>query len=261
VSLEGALGAPMSYLSVQILDGVSAELFQKQKPYPWVNIQSTLNPEAFKCLHEALPDFSRFERKVGIKRGYGQAPHDRGILHYRPDLELAQPWKEFVAELQGETYQLFLRRMLNLPARQVIIPTMEWYYAWRGCSVSPHCDARRKRATHIFYFTTEAEWETSWGGQILIMDDKGQRKAHSAPAFDDLEVAAAIHARGNASLLFERAEHSWHGVRPLECPPEILRKLFIVTVNLPTLQVRWRRLRGKDPDGYRFKPRRGAESL
>ncbi|MHB1959739.1 MAG: hypothetical protein ACYCO5_11980, partial [Acidobacteriaceae bacterium] len=59
--------------------------------------------------------------------------------------------------------------------------------------------------------------------------------------------------RGNESLFFQRTEHSWHGVRPLECPSGRLRKLFIVTVNVPTFQVWWRRVRGKDPDGYRIR--------
>jgi hypothetical protein len=243
----------MQYLSQEAIDRVSADDFQTRRPYPWADIKGLLTPEGFARLREALPDFSLFERKVGVKRGYGQGPHDRGILHYRLGLEVPQPWKEFLAELQGENYQLFLRRMLALPSRKPIILTMEWYYAWQGCSVSPHCDARRKLATHIFYFSSEADWDASWGGQILIMDDEGRFKAHSAPAFDDLKVAAALDPRGNASLLFQRTEHSWHGVRPLQCPPDVLRKLFIVTINLPTLQVWWRRLRGKDPDGYRVK--------
>jgi hypothetical protein len=42
-------------------------------------------------------------------------------------------------------------------------------------------------------------------------------------------------------------------VRPLQPPPGSLRKLFIITINVPTLQVWWRRVRGKDPDGYPFK--------
>jgi 2OG-Fe(II) oxygenase superfamily len=243
----------MVYLNQEVLEGLSAAAFQGQKPYPWVNIANTLTPEGFEQLRAALPDVSLFERKVGVKRGYGQAPHDRAILHYRPGVELAAPWKEFLAELEGDSYQLFLRRMLGLPPGKRVIPTMEWYYAWEGCAVSPHCDARRKRATHIFYFTTEADWQADWGGQILILNDEGRIKAHSAPQFDDLQVAAALDPRGNGSLLFERTEHSWHGVRPLRCPPGTLRKLFIVTVNLPTLQVWWRRLRGKDPDGYRMK--------
>lgn len=241
----------MQYLCQETINGISADLFQKQKPYPWVNIQGILNPEGFERLREALPDFSLFERKVGVKRAYGQGPHDRGILHYGTGLGLPQPWKEFIAELQGENYLQFLRRMLDLPPRKEIILTMEWYYAWRGCSVSPHCDARRKLATHIFYFSAEADWEPGWGGQILILDDGERYKAHSAPSFDELGVAAALDPRGNGSLLFQRTEHSWHGVRPLQSPPDILRKLFIVTVNLPTMQVWWRRVRGKDPDGYR----------
>ena len=242
----------MPYLNLDTINGLSEQSFRKQKPYPWASIPGALTPEAFQRLHDTLPDISRFQRMVGVKRGYGQAPHDRAILHYRDGMEMPEPWKEFLAELRGETYESFLRRMLNLPPTQQIILTMEWYYAWQGCAVSPHCDARRKLATHIFYFSSEAEWQTNWGGQILILDDGGRFKAHSAPAYDDFQVAAALDPRGNGSLLFERTEHSWHGVRALQSPPEVLRKLFIVTTNLPTLQVWWRRMRGKDPDGYRI---------
>jgi len=244
----------MQYLSLDAIEGASADIFQNQKPYPWMNIHGTLTQDGFERLHETLPNISQFERKVGVKRAYGQGPHDRAILHFRPGMELPDAWKEFLAELQGETYQSFLRRMLDLPPHKRIIMTMEWYYAWQACSVSPHCDARRKLATHIFYFSTEAEWETRWGGQILILDDEGRFRAHSAPAFDDFRVAAALDPRGNASLFFQRTEHSWHGVRPLQSPADTLRRLFIVTINLPTLQVWWRRVRGKDPDGYRVKP-------
>lgn len=243
----------MQYLNRDALDAVPAEAFQNQKPYPWVGITRTLTERGFQLLYQTLPDVSLFERKVGAKRAYGQAPHDRAILHYRPWMQLPQPWKEFLEEIQGETYQSFLRRVLGLQPKDRIIPTLEWYYAWRGCSVSPHCDARRKLATHIFYFTTEADWDANWGGQILIMDDAGRFKAHSAPSFDALAVAASLDPRGNGSLLFQRTEHSWHGVRPLQCPPEVFRKLFIVTVNVPTLQVWWRHVRGKDPDGYRLR--------
>lgn len=240
----------MQYLNQDSINGITQDAFQGQKPYPWSSIQETLTPEGFERLREALPDVSGFRRMVGVKRGYGQAPHDRALLHYRSGMELSGPWQEFLAEIQGEAYQAFLRRVLKLEPRQEIILTMEWYYAWEGCAVSPHCDARRKLATHIFYFNTDADWQTEWGGQILILNDGGRFKAHSAPAYDDFEVAASLVPKGNVSLLFERTEHSWHGVRPLQCPPDVLRKLFIVTVNLPTFQVWWRRVRGKDPDGY-----------
>jgi hypothetical protein len=186
---------------------------------------------------------------VGKKRAYGQGPHDRFLLHYRPGVEVSQPWKEFLAELQGPVYGDFLRRLLG---PKTFIPTFEWYYAWEGCAVSPHCDAVRKLATHIFYFNTEADWNPNWGGEILILDSEQRFKAHSGPSFDDLKVAASLRPSGNGSLLFQRTPHSWHGVKPLQCPQGQLRKLFIVTINVPSFQVWWRKVRGKDPDGYRI---------
>ena len=224
----------MQYLNRERLEAVSAEGFRNRQPYPWTTIEESLTPEGYECLRQTLPEVGAFERQVGIKRAYGQGPHDRFLLHYHPSLNLAEPWKEFIAELQGETYQSFLRRILG---PKTFIPTFEWYYAWEGCAVSPHCDAARKLATHIFYFNTDADWDSKWGGEILILDSERRFRTHSAPKFEDLKVAAAVEPRGNGSLLFERTPHSWHGVRPLQCPPEILRKLFIVTLNLPTFQV------------------------
>lgn len=241
----------MDYLNRACLEAVSPENFQSRQPYPWINLEASLTAEGLEALRQTLPAVEGFDRQVGIRRGYGQAPHDRFLLHYRPDLKIAQPWREFLAELQGPVYQSFLRRVLGPHA---FIPTFEWYYAWEGCAVSPHCDAARKLATHIFYFNTEADWDSSWGGEILILDSERRFKAHSAPQFDELKVAASLKPRGNGSLFFQRTPHSWHGVRPLQCPPGQLRRLFIVTVNVPSFQVWWRRVRGKDPDGFRLQP-------
>lgn len=239
----------MEYLNCKCLEAISQETFQSQKPYPWVNIEGSLTPEGYERLRETLPDVGKFNKLVGVKRAYGQKPHDRYLLHYQPSLELAEPWKEFIAELRGEFYQSFLRPLLG---PRTFIPTFEWYYAWEGCGVSPHCDAARKLATHIFYFNTENDWDAKWGGEILILDSERRFRTHSAPSFDDLKVAAALEWRGNGSLLFQRTPHSWYGVRPLQCPPGNLRKLFLITVNVPSFQVWWRHIRGKDPDGFRI---------
>jgi hypothetical protein len=82
---------------------------------------------------------------------------------------------------------------------------------------------------------------------------RGPLQGAFGAGLDDLKVTASLDLRKDGSLLFERTEHSWHGVRPLQSRnPGIYRKLFIVTVNLPSFQVWWRRVRGKDPDGYRY---------
>jgi hypothetical protein len=238
----------MEYLNRECLETLSSQDFAGRQPYPWVNIQQPLTPAGFERLRETLPPVEGFDRQVGIKRAYGQGPHDRFLLHYLPGLKIADPWREFIAELQGPFYQSFLRRMLG---PHNFIPTFEWYYAWEGCAVSPHCDAARKLATQIFYFNTEEDWDSAWGGEILILDSERRFPTHSGPSFDQLKTASSIEPRGNGSLLFQRTKHSWHGVRPLQCPQGKLRRLFIITVNIPSFQVWWRHVRGKDPDGYR----------
>jgi len=244
----------MSCLNHDGLRQLSADAFQQQRPYPWVNIQDTLTPQGFERLRDSLPHVSLFTRTTGDRSAYGRAYHDRYILHYRPNVALADPWREFIAELHGPAYQGFIRRMFGLVPGKRMILTMDWFYAWQGCSVSPHCDAQRKLGTHIFYFNTDEDWNSCWGGNVLIQDDDGRLQRRSAPSFDQLKVAASLDPRGNGSLLFQRTAHSWHAVHPLECLPGALRKLFLVTINNGLhWQVCWRRLRGKDADGYRLK--------
>jgi len=116
--------------------------------------------------------------------------------------------------------------------------------------VSPHTDARRKIGSHIFYFNTPEDWDASWGGQTLVLDDGGRMRAHSEPKAGKFREVAASQILGNQSFIFKRTEHSWHAVNPIKCPPDRMRKVFIVVINRLNAQVLWRRIRGKDPDGY-----------
>ncbi len=72
----------MEYLNRETIERVSHESFQSQQPYPWVDIQGILTPEGHELLRRTVPDVSLFDRKVGVKRGFGQGYHDRCILHY-----------------------------------------------------------------------------------------------------------------------------------------------------------------------------------
>lgn len=238
----------MQYINSDALSAISPDAFRRRQPYPWLNIETFFSEKSYSELCENMPAVSLFNRDEGVRRAYGQAPHDRYSLHYHAELRLPRAWEQFLDELQEEPYQSFLRRMLGVRS---FLLTFEWHYAWHGCSVSPHCDAARKIATHLFYFNTKEEWDASWGGQTLILDAAGRRfRAHSAPSFEELRVAASSEPCGNTSLLFARTPHSWHGVRPLNCPQGAMRRLFKVTVNAMNLQVWWRKVRRKDPDGY-----------
>ncbi|MDA8093588.1 MAG: hypothetical protein M0T84_06670 [Betaproteobacteria bacterium] len=242
----------MSYIDRARMTEMDAQSFQSVQPFPWANVQGFLTADGFQRLADSAPDVSLLTPEFRKARGHGQASHDRYALQYRPalDAQISPAWRAFIAELHGPDYQSFLRRLHGMDPGQRFTLTMHWHYAPRGGSVSPHTDASRKIGSHIFYFNTPSDWDPAWGGQTLVLDDAGHFPAHSAPDFGDFRTVAASAILGNQSFIFQRTPHSWHGVAPITAPEGKLRKVFIVVANRANLQVWWRRVRGKDADGY-----------
>ena len=233
-------------LDANTLASITTDQFRKADPYPWLNPEGILTQEGFDTLRLNMPPLDVMKASFGRKRSHGQKPHDRYALEYRPDLEIHPAWHEFVAELNGPVYQDWLARLF---ATRRFRLTYHWHYAPRGASVSPHCDAKRKIGSHIFYFNTDDEWSADWGGETVVLDDGGRFSRASAPDFDEFDRSWSANAMGNRSLLFQRQGNSWHGVKTLTCPEDRLRKVFIIVVNADTLTGRIRRLFHK-PDGY-----------
>jgi hypothetical protein len=233
-------------LDADALAAIPTASFREADPYPWLNPEGVLTDEAFELLRANMPPLDLMKASFGRKRAHGQTPHDRYALEYHPDLDIHPAWHQFVAELNGPVYQDWLARLFATHRFRL---TYHWHYAPQGASVSPHCDAKRKLGSHIFYFNTSDEWDASWGGETVVLDDGGKFSRASAPDFDDFDQSWSAHAIGNRSLLFQRQGNSWHGVKPLNCPEDRLRKVFIVVVNADTLAGRLRRLFHK-PEGY-----------
>ena len=217
----------MSYLDVQRLEALDAEAFRGEAPYPWVNPETLLTAEGFRRLRDELPDIAMFEKVFGKRRAHGQQSHDRYTLDYRKDLALPASWRDFIAELDGDGYRKFIERLFGRGGFRL---RYHWHYTPNGCSVSPHCDARDKLGSHIFYFNTADDWDPAWGGETVVLDDGGRFKRGSAPAFEDFDRAIGAEAIGNRSFLFARRGNSWHGVRAIDCPKDRLRKVFVVVV-------------------------------
>jgi len=232
-------------LDFERLNAVTTDSFRQAHPYPWLNPEGLLTKEGFELLRQNLPRTEQMKASFGRKRAHGQKPHDRYALEYRADLDLHPAWHQFIAELNGPVYQNWLARLFATTRFNL---SYHWHYAPRGASVSPHCDAKRKLGSHIFYFNTEDEWERDWGGQTVILDDGGRFSRNSAPDFQDFDRSWVADAMGNRSLLFQRQGNSWHGVQALDCPEDRLRKVFIIVVNADNLQARLRRLFHR-PDG------------
>ena len=240
------MSAVQTILDHPRLEAIATDSFRQADPYPWLNPEGLLTESGFELLRQNMPPLDVMKASFGRKRAHGQKPHDRYALEYRPDLPVHPVWHRFVEELNGPVYQAWLARLF---ATRRFRLSYHWHYAPSGASVSPHCDAKRKLGSHIFYFNTEDEWDRNWGGQTVILDDGGRFSRASAPDFSEFERSWTADAMGNRSLLFQRQGNSWHGVKALECPEDRLRKVFIVVVNADNLAARLRRLLHK-PDGY-----------
>lgn len=220
----------MQFLDLRKLEAIDVEEFWAQKPFPWLNPVDLLYPEAFNILTAQLPDFKLFSREEGGERLYGQKPHNRYQLIYKKGLPIPAVWQEFINELNGRTYTLFVRRLFGLKWFDSFHLDFRWAFATKGDSVSPHCDGERKIGTHIFYLNTEDDWNVAWGGATLILDDRGSLNCESNPDFPDFKNEISTKFIGNASLIFVKTNNSWHGVKELICPEDKLRKIFNVAV-------------------------------
>lgn len=218
----------MQYIDFDRLDDIKTSTFQQAYPYPWINPYGVLTDEAYQRLYETMPTLDQMVPSFGKKRSHGQRPHDRYALEYNENVDLHPAWQEFIAELQSDRYHAFIRRMFG---RGRFNLHFHWHYAPPGSSVSPHCDAKRKLGSHIFYFSPEGEWKPEWGGETVVLDDHGRFTTRSAPEFEDFDQQFAGQSIGNYSLLFQRQERSWHGVKEIACPEGMYRKVFIVVIN------------------------------
>ena len=216
------------YLDFDKLEALDAAEFLSTQPYPWINPQGLLTDEGFECLLHNMPDQALFEKKFGYERIAGQKPHDRYSLEYTSNAAVPAPWKEFIAELCSDRYRNALARLFN--ARKINL-RFHWHYTPNGCSVSPHTDSVREHGSQLFYFNSEDDWDPTWGGDTLVLDDGGQLKFETAPTLDDFNNEIAASSIGNYSLIFERTRHSWHAVREISCPEDRMRRVFIVVAN------------------------------
>jgi hypothetical protein len=231
----------MEYLNYPLLESIDPAEYQRTRPYPWIGLEGALREDGYRRLLASLPAVAHFDKDFGYQRKHGQQSHDRYTLEWDPErvAQLPEPWVEFIRECQAERYRELLCGLYGAPACTF---RFHWHYTPRGCSVSPHCDSPKKLGSHIFYFNTADDWDPTWGGETVILDDRGRLSNRSAPGFSDFEPGLRAPSLGNRSLIFSRARHGWHGVEEIRCPDDRLRKVFIAVINKASPKTRFLRL-------------------
>ena len=222
----------MRYLDIEKLRSVGSDAFLAVKPYPYFNSAGVITDAGFQDLLANMPPLTMFEQKFGYERRAGQAPHDRYSLEYQRGMQVPKPWQEFIGELCSDAYRNEIERLLGAKKAEF---RFHWHYTPSGADVSPHCDARREHGSHLFYFNSSEDWDPAWGGATLVLDDSGRLDYNSAPALEEFDNIIECESFGNYSALLKRTDHAWHAVRPIDCPEERLRRVFIVVVNPDSL--------------------------
>lgn len=212
-------------LNYSILKQTNIEQFRNKKPFPFNQYSGLLKKGKYEQLRNELPCTELFEKQKGNYRRYGQASHDRLSLDFSSNLAISDNWKIFIEELESGQYREFICNLLKTNKFHF---KYHWHYTPSAASVSPHCDAEWKLGSHIFYFNSKDDWDQNWGGQTVILDDEGKKSFKTAPKFNEFKRQIEIPCIDSHSLLFKRTDHSWHGVRRIQCPPNKLRKVFIV---------------------------------
>lgn len=217
---------PLTFLNQACIDNFDIDAFKRARPFPWANPQGMLTQSGHQQLLENLPLIDDFSTSFGKRRRYNQVSHNRYMLAYRRGMALCAPWQAFIDELTSDYYRNFVAQLLG---KRAIRLEFHWHYTPNGCSVSPHCDVKSKLGTHIFYMNTQSDWQPEWGGQTVLLDDDQQLSYRSNPDFEAFADAVDTQTENNRSLIFQRTDHSWHGVRPIHCPNGHMRKIFAIT--------------------------------
>jgi len=229
------------FINYDIFDYLYAQSFKSKEQFVWANFQQFLTEEGFSILYQEFPSLNLFEKHQGIKRVYGQRPHNRYYLAYEHSTysQLAHPgkgvvklnslpesWKIFIEELENsKEYINFIKFFLGIKsfkARYV------WHIGVTNSEVSPHVDTLEKIGTHIFYFNTSQDWDGDWGGSTLVLE--GKLIDAMNPEFTDFTSVTSTQILDNHSFIFKNTPNAWHGVKRLSCPEGKYRKIFKVVI-------------------------------
>jgi hypothetical protein len=217
--------ALVKYIDIDSLKSIDPKAFRATYPFPWINPQGFLTEQGFKELTETMPDVALFESRFGYQRKNNQTGHSRYSLEYEDDLDISPAWEAFIAELLSPEYRKLVHQLVG---KKHIRLRMHWHYTPSGCDVSPHCDSKIKLGSQIFYMNTHDDWDSTWGGQTVILDDHGKFPPKSNPGFDDFDQEWGAETMDNRSIIFGRKGNSWHGVKAINAPEGKLRKVFIL---------------------------------
>lgn len=196
-----------------------AREFRAGTPFPHVLIEGLLDPELAAEVASAYPDFERAARMGRMFEALNehrkiQVTDARVFPEPVQRLNRALAAPQFIADLEAITGIEGLLYDEELAGGGMHITGA------RG-RLDVHVDFNHleerglyRRLNLLLYLNPT--WDPAWGGALELWDAKVRTMHHTfAP-------------RLNRAVIFETSEHSYHGVAPVTCPPDVVRKSFAV---------------------------------
>lgn len=199
----------------------TAELHQRFKsaqPFPFICIDDFLEPEWAREMARSYPDFET-AKSIGLEFN---AVNEKRKIQVTDETKFPSPVKRFADLAASDEFRKFLSEVSG-------IPDLLWDEGYGGAGMhmtaasgrlDVHVDFNRLggeknwyRRLNLLLFLNE-NWEEGWGGKLELWDKDVTKCEHSfQPLFNRL-------------VMFETSDISFHGVTPIRCPEDAVRKSF-----------------------------------
>jgi len=229
-------------------------------PFCFFYVDDYLPADLFQTLLADFPDDSHYAYNAEGKKGFRSSVDPEAIDRFSDE---HPAWRqlltfflsdEFIADAR-ETFAQDVRKARGLTGRrpwyncthrkvpnnwlryqfqEPVRATFEFSKLDRDAVVVPHSDAPRKLMTLLLYFR-DPQWQDGWGGDTEFYAPIDPTRARSWSKteripFEEFKPIGSGDYVANRLAGFIRSDVSYHGVRPLACPPGSSRKALMINI-------------------------------
>jgi len=190
-----------------------------ETPVPNFCLDNFLDPDFADEIYDAFPSYEEAV-KVGVQF---KAVNEKYKVQVTDSKHFPKPILELHELLSSDVFVAKVGDMLSIP-NLIADPQLQGggiHETNSGGHLDVHIDFNylkqqqwHRRVNILLYFNKQ--WKEEYGGYFELWDkDVKNRKHHIAPIF-------------NRACGFATGQTSWHGVTPITCPADMMRKSFAV---------------------------------
>jgi len=240
------------------------QLHLRYDPFPIGVARPLMEPDTYRKLVDSYPalDLFKYFSKVGHKYVLSEKFNSDNYDRFIGENPL---WRDFHAWIKSDDFSYGIIRMLRergvdlgfeaptppgkrLAKRVKAIakrrasqmePNLKARFEFSmlpadGGSVTPHTDEPGKVVTLVISMLKDGEWDPSYGGGTDVNRPKDERRLfnhmNAKAPFDEMEILDSFPYEPNQAVIFVKTFNSWHSVRPMTGPEDMLRRTLTINI-------------------------------